>query len=96
MESISVKVLNEILSEKSREKYFLNEKKGHTGVPDNGEGNQGEFNETFRYFRHPEMPENTFLEVTMHTDSYGDEDEIKEMKFVQGVQKQITVYEPIK
>lgn len=96
MESISIKVLNEILSEDTRGKYFLSDKKGHWGIGDGSDGNQGDYNETFRYYWHPEMPENIFLQVTERTDSYGDNESIVEMKFVQGKSKQVTVYEPIK
>lgn len=96
MESIKINVLNEVLQESTRKKYFLNEANGHFGVPDDGEGNQDEYNEKHKYYRHPEMPENVFLQITERTDSYGDNWKIAEMKFVQGVAKQITVYEPIK
>lgn len=94
MESINIKILNEVLSVDTRDKYFLSEAKGHLGVPDNSDGNQGEYNELFKYYRHPEMPDNVFLQVTEQTDSYGDESRITEMKFVQGKAKQVTVYEP--
>jgi hypothetical protein len=95
MESINIKILNELLSEKTRKQYFLNEEKGHWGVPDVGNGNQDDYNETLKYYRHPEMPTNVFLQISYRTDSYGDNDKIAELKFVQGVAKQITIYEPI-
>lgn len=96
MESISIKILNELLSEKTKKQYFLSEEKGHWGVPDGGEGNQEDYNETLKYYRHPEMPENVFLQISWRTDSYGDNEFMAELKFVQGRAKQITVYEPIK
>lgn len=95
MESISIKVLNEVLSASTRRNYLLNEQKGHTGIADDSEGEQGEYNETFEYFKHPEMPENCFLQITYQTDSYGHDKKMTEMKFVKGVAKQVTVYEPI-
>lgn len=96
MESINIKALNELLQKSTRQKYFLNKTNGHHGVPDNSDGEQGEYNEVLSYYRHPEMPENVFLQISEHTDSYGDNLTISEMKFVQGVAKQVTVYEPIK
>lgn len=96
MELIDPKILNEVLSESTRKKYFISELKGHNGVPDNGDGSQGEYNETFKYYRHPEMPQSIFLQITYHTDSYGDSPTINEMKLVEGKEKQITIYEPIK
>lgn len=96
MESIKISVLNELLQESTRKKYFLNEKQGHLGVPDDCDSSQGEYNENHKYYQHPEMPENVFLQITERTDSYGDNWTVYEMKFVQGVAKQVTVYEPIK
>jgi hypothetical protein len=96
MESITIKTLNELLSEKTRSKYLVNEQKGYMGVPSGGEGNQGEYNETFKYYKHNDMPENIFLQVAYQTDSYGDNDAITDIKFVEGKAKQITVYEPSK
>src|SRR6478736_2967452 len=96
MELINPIHLNELLSESTRKKYFLSESKGNLGIPDSGDGSQGEYNETFKYYRHPEMPQNIFLQITFHTDSYGDSPTINEMKLVEGKQKQITIYEPIK
>ena len=94
-QSISLKVLNEILSQDR--KYFLNEERGHIGIGDDADdGSQGDYNETFKFYKHPEMPENTFLRVTYQTDSYGDNENITEMKFVEGKAKTITVFEPIK
>ena len=52
MELINPIHLNELLQESTRYKYFLSESKGHTGVPDSGDGSQGEYNETFKYYRH--------------------------------------------
>lgn len=96
MESIKLDVLNELLQSETRKKYFLNKENGHFGVPRDGEGYQGEYNETFEYYKHPELPENVFLQITKHTDSYGCDPTIVEFKFVKGVAKQVTVYEPIK
>lgn len=96
MESIKISALNQVLSMDTRKKYFLSERKGHHGVTDGGYGSQEDYNETFKYYRHPDFPENIFLEITERTDSYGDNDKIHEMKIVTGVAKQVTVYEPVK
>lgn len=95
MELINPKHLNELLQKDTRHKYFLSEAKGHTGVPDGRDGEQGEYNETFKFYRHPEMPPNIFLQVVFVTDSYGDNQTISEMKLVEGKEKKITIYEPI-
>ena len=96
MESISIKVLNELLSNSTKRKYKVIHLPGHKGVDDSsGEGDQGEYNETFEFYQHPEMPKNIFLKITMRTDSYGDNDFIHEIQFVEGKEKTITVYEPI-
>ena len=93
MESISLKVLNEILSEETREEYKVSENKGHQGIHEDDDGRQGEYNERFEYFQHPEMPKNIFLQLTFHTNSYGYDESVKNVKFVEGVAKTITVYE---
>ncbi len=96
MESISVKILNELFSKTTKNKYKINEKRGHIGIPENeDEGNQGEYNEKFIYYRHPEMSENLFMEETYHTDSYNSDNHLVEIKFVKGKEKTIIIYEPI-
>lgn len=91
---VAIKVLNEFFSNK--EKYFVNGANGHQGIPDSyDEGMQGEYNETFKFYKHPDFPENVFWKETYHTDSYGDEEHLVKYEMVQGVEKTITVYEPI-
>jgi len=92
-QTIKISVLQELF--KNKNKYFLNKKNGHTGVPDDGEGNQGEYNEYFKYYRHPEMPENLFMRERYETDSYGETEGITHTEFVKGKEKTITVFEPI-
>ena len=93
-QSITLKVLNELLSQKH--KYFLNQQYGYKGIPDNAyDGEQGEYNEYFKFYRHPEMPENVFLKETYNTDSYGDNEHVVSLSFVEGKAKTITVFEPI-
>jgi hypothetical protein len=74
---------------------LLNTEKGYQGVPSNDEGNQGEYNETFKFYKHPELPEGVFMKETYQSNSYGYEENLVELKFVQGKAKTITVYEPI-
>lgn len=95
-QTISIKVLNELLSKETRSKYRKSTQQGHQGVPQNEDGYQGEYNETFEFYQHPDMPQNIFLRLTEHTDSYGDNESIVEYQFVEGKAKQVTVYEPIK
>ena len=98
MESISIKVLNELMSVSTKRKYKINQLPGHNGVDNessSSQGYQGEYNETFEFYQHPEMPKNIFLKITMRTDSYGENDFIHEIQFVEGKEKTITIYEPI-
>lgn len=96
MESISIKVLNELLSKETKRKYKVSQLPGHNGIDgNNSDGEQGEYNETFEFYQHPEMSKNIFLKITMRTDSYGDNDRIHNIQFVEGREKTITVYEPI-
>jgi len=93
MKTVTIKSFNEVMSNKSS--YKTQTTIGHTGVPDDGEGNQGEYNEKFIFYKHPEFPEGVFLRETIHTDSYGYNESIEEVQFVEGKEKMITVYEPI-
>ena len=96
MESISIKVLNELLSVKTKHKYKSSQLSGHNGIDENSsEGEQGEYNETFEFYQHPEMSKNIFLKVTNRTDSYGESDFIHDIQFVEGKAKTIIIYEPI-
>lgn len=96
--TIKLSVLNDLLDGSKKGKFLLNKAKGHTGISDSdlGEGVQSEYNETYRFYKHPELPENMFLRETYQTDSYGYNEHLVEIQFVQGVEKTITVYEPIK
>jgi len=94
MESIKISVLQELFKNKS--KYEINSVSGHRGIEaDAYYGRQGEYNETFIYYRHPEFPENIFMKETYRTDSYGNGDMLQSVEFVKGKEKTITVFEPI-
>lgn len=88
-----IKAFNEVMSKKSS--YLAQTGTGHTGVPQDRDGYQGEYNETFIFYKHPDFPENLFLRETIHTDSYGEGASIVEVKFVEGKEKKITIFEPI-
>lgn len=92
--TITIKALNDLFKNKS--KYYVNEQKGHEGVPESYEGVRGEYNEIFKYYKHPEMPDNLFLRETYQTDSYGEDEHLSSIDFVLGVEKTITVFEPFK
>lgn len=93
-QTISIKTLIEFF--KNKNKYFINEVKGHTGIPDNSDdGEQGEYNEYFRFYKHPDLPEGVFLRETYQTDSYGYDRHLTKYEFVKGKEKTITVFEPI-
>jgi hypothetical protein len=88
-----IRAFNEVMGNKKA--YITNTNRGHTGVPDDGEGNQGEYNETFIFYKHKDFPEGVFLRETINTDSYGDNESIVEVKFVEGKEKTITIFEPV-
>jgi hypothetical protein len=77
------------MSKETKYKYKVNTIKGDTELYEEG------YNETFEFYQHPEMPKNIFMKITIRTDSYGDNDFIHEIQFVEGKEKTITVYEPI-
>lgn len=94
MNSILITTLQEFF--KNKNKYLVNTEKGHIGIPDNDyDGDHGEYNETFKFYKHPDFPEGIFFRETWHTDSYGDNNSVVEYGFVEGKEKTITVYEPI-
>jgi hypothetical protein len=95
-ETIKVKDLQEFFKNKS--KYRINKTTGHTGILDTSYdgGSQGEYNEYFIFYKHPNFPANIFFRETYHTDSYGSNDSLVNVDLVEGVAKTITVYEPIK
>jgi hypothetical protein len=90
-ELVSIKTMNEFFS--NRGKYFVEEVKGHTPIRDDDEGLQGEYNEYFRIYKHPDFPQGYFLKETYHTNSYGDDPALEELKFVTAKTKMIAVYE---
>jgi hypothetical protein len=93
-ESILLKDLQDLLTNKS--KYKVSEQEGYQGVRNiDYEGQQGEYNEKFIYYKHPKLPENVFMKETYITDSYGNDYSLFSVEFVQGKSKTITVYEPI-
>lgn len=92
--SILLTDLQDLLKNKS--KYKVSEQKGHIGIPDDyDEGNQGEYNETFVFYKHKGLPEGVFMKETYYTDSYGSGNSLVSVEFVEAKPKTITVYEPI-
>lgn len=93
---IKLSILQELFNNK--EKYKLNTEKGYQGVSGNSyssDGVQGEYDEKFIFYRHPEMDNNLFMRETYNTDSYGYNDSLVKIEFVKGKTKKITVFEPI-
>ncbi len=83
------------LTAKNKQLKFIEKINGHQGIPENYEGNQGEYNEYSNIFQVIDEPE-IFIKVTYQTDSYGSNDSLTSIQFVQGVKKTIEVFEPIK
>jgi hypothetical protein len=92
-EVILLSDLQDLLKNKS--KYKVNTETGHIGVAQDGEGNQGEYNEKFIFYKHPGLPEGVFMKETHTTDSYGYDFTLQNVEFVKGKEKTITVFEPI-
>jgi len=96
-QKISIKALNELMNPQTKSKFYKSDGKGHEGIQEGYyDGVQGEYNEIFKFYQHPELPENIFMKETHRTDSYGDNDYLHSVEFVEGKAKTITVYEPIK
>jgi hypothetical protein len=75
---------------------FVEKQIDHQGIPDNAyDGSQGNYNEYSNIFQVVSEPE-IFIKVTYQTDSYGSNDSLTSVQFVQGVKKTIEVFEPIK
>jgi len=89
-----LKDLQDLLTNKSKYK-LKQEELGHQGVPKNGGGNQGEYNEKFVFYKHPSFPKNMFMRETYVTNSYGYDYHLVSVQFVEGREKTITVFEPI-
>jgi hypothetical protein len=68
---------------------------GHIGVPKGYDGMQEEYNEIIVYYKHPGLPEGVFMMESYRTDSYGNNENLHEIRFVKGKEKKVTVYEPI-
>ena len=95
MKTINLTALMEFFKNKS--KYLVNQERGHIGIPDDSsDGEQGEYNETFKFYKHPEFPEGVFFRETLQTDSYRYNESVTNYEFVEGKEKTITVFEPIK
>jgi hypothetical protein len=88
-----ITAFNEVMSNKKA--YKVQTATGHTGVIDMNNGDQDEYNEEFIFYKHPDFPEPVFLRETIHTDSYGDNESIVEVKFVEKKEKTIKIYEQI-
>lgn len=59
-----------------------------------GEGDQGESGLSYEVCSTP--IEGLFVKLTINTDSYGDNEFVAGVEFVQPIQKTVTNYEPIK
>jgi hypothetical protein len=70
--------------------------KTYNGLGRYGE-TQGEWDEYKTYYKFPNLPlpENIFLEVTECTNSYGSNERISKLQFVEEKPKTIITYEPI-
>ena len=92
-QTISLKDLMDLF--KNKDKYEISRAEGHQGIPDGDDGNQGEYNESFIFYKHPGLPENVFMRETYNTNSYGYDERIETIDFVTGKEKTITIFEPI-
>lgn len=93
-ESILLEDLQDLL--KNKQNYKLQTEKGHQGISNfTYDGEQEEYNETLVFYKHPGLPDNVFMKETYRTDSYGNNDFLYSVEFIEGKAKTITVYEPI-
>lgn len=91
-QTIKLKDLQDLFNNKS--KFYHSKQNGHQGLA-GGREYQGEYNETFKFYTHKGLPEGVFMRETWQTDSYGDNDKMVKIEFVQGKEKTITIFEPI-
>ena len=93
-DTISLKDLQDLL--KNKRQYLQSTTKGHIGIPEGyDDGSQGEYNESFKFYKHPGLPEGVFMRETYQTDSYGSNESLTNIEFVKGREKTIKVFEPI-
>ena len=95
------KLLNEILKDlhvynlkNNKELTLISEGKTHDGGVNDGEGNQGEYDEYQKVFRVNKL-EDIYIKFTIRTDSYGDNEYIYSIQFVKPTVKTIQLFEPI-
>lgn len=103
---LDLKVVNEILSKAYNISHGYDIGK-YTGIPTDwklvgdtkdeywARESQGDEGKCELIFKVPKLDESLFLKVILFTDSYGGESNRKEIQFVEGKLKQISVYEPI-
>lgn len=87
-QTIEINILNDLL--KNKAKYLLS-----TSKSESYGDYEGSYDEYFKYYKHPQLPENIFLRETIRTNSYKTDDFVYEITLVQGKEKTITVFEPI-
>ncbi len=91
---IKISILNDFLINKN--KYLLDTQPGHIGVKSSySRDNEGEYNEYFKFYKHPQLNDGFFFKETYITDSYGHNEQLNKLEIVKGKEKTITVYEPI-
>lgn len=94
---INLKELNEILGDINNFRYRvkpLQKTQSYNGVGDDDyNGSQCEYNETQEIY--PLSDKETFLQITIRTDSYGDNEFIHGIKFVKPTEKVIVNYQAI-
>lgn len=98
---LEISVLNKVLKniEYPKSAGLVNQDKVYTrniiGVHNDWEGNQGDSNEYYITYTHPEL-DGILVKFTYETDSYGGNDRITSIQFGRAVKKEISVFEEVK
>jgi hypothetical protein len=87
-QTIKISTLNDFFTNK--QKYFVN-----TSTTESYGSYEGSYDEYFKYYKHPDFPQNVFIRETIRTNSYKTDDFVYEMSLVEGKEKTITIFEPI-
>ena len=90
------KALNEIASTGDsglKLSTFVEQRTNHQGIPNDYDGYQGEYNSYYKIYKIKDI--DLYVSLEYRTNSYGEDDRMFNLNFVQPVKKEILTYEPI-
>jgi len=90
------KMLNKVLKNlqsPTKDLEFISKQDIHIGVPDGGDGSQGDENSYYNIYKFKD--EDLYISVEYYTDSYGNGEYIRGIQFVKETEKKVKSYDPI-